>query len=44
MRDKLTQERGEPEMFNFGGTIEEIKSRCLEETHLPAPVSPSFNN
>jgi N-methylhydantoinase B len=43
LRDKLTQERGEPEMFDFGGTIEEIKARCLEETHLPAPASPSFH-
>ena len=24
------------EMFNFGGTIEEIKARSLEETHLEA--------
>ena len=32
------------EMFNFGGTIEEIKSKSLEETHLEAPVSPTFLN
>jgi len=38
----LAGERGEPELFNFGGTIEEIKARCEQETHLPAPVSPSF--
>jgi N-methylhydantoinase B len=43
LRKKLTAERGEVEMFNFGGSIEEIKSRCLEETHLPAPASPSFH-
>ncbi len=42
LRQTLTAERGEVEMFNFGGSIEEIKSRCLEETHLPAPVSPGL--
>jgi len=31
-------------MFNFGGSIEEIKSRSLEETHLEPPVSPTFLN
>ncbi len=40
LRTELSSKRGEPDMFNFGGTIEEIKSRCIEETHLPAPVSP----
>ena len=43
LRKELTAKRGEPDLFNFGGTIDEIKSRCLEETHLPAPESPSFN-
>ncbi|MFT5133257.1 MAG: N-methylhydantoinase B, partial [Gammaproteobacteria bacterium] len=42
LRSELSTQRGEPEMFNFGGTIEEIKARCLEETHLPPPQSPSF--
>jgi len=44
LRQKLSSERGDPEMFNFGGTIEEIKARCLEETHLPPPISPSVND
>ena len=44
LRKELSSKRGEPEMFNFGGTIEEIKARCLEETHLPPPVSPSVND
>ncbi len=42
LRQDLTAGRGEPPMFDFGGSIEEIKARCLEETHLPAPVSPGF--
>lgn len=32
------------ELFNFGGTIEELKARCLQETHLPPPVAPKFLN
>lgn len=43
LREELIAERGEPPMFNFGGSIEEIKARCLQETHLPAPASPSFH-
>lgn len=43
LRATLSDERGEVELFNRGGTIEEIKARCLEETGLPAPVSPTFN-
>ena len=43
LREELIAKRGEPPMFDFGGSIEEIKARCLQETHLPAPVSPSFH-
>lgn len=45
LRQSLATERGEiTEIFNFGGTIEEIKSRCLVETHLAAPETPVFRN
>ena len=45
LRQSLATERCEiTEIFNFGGTIEEIKSRCLVETHLPAPETPVFRN
>jgi N-methylhydantoinase B len=44
LRKKMTAERGEQGLFNFGGTIEEIKSRALEETHLPPPETPVFSN
>ena len=43
LRDVLASERGDTQLFDRGGSIEEIKARCLEETHLQAPVSPSFN-
>ncbi|PKG98135.1 hydantoinase B/oxoprolinase family protein [Paraglaciecola sp. MB-3u-78] len=42
LRAALTEKRGETQLFDFGGTIEEIKARCLEETGLPAPQTPSF--
>src|SRR5690606_25864754 len=42
LRRKMVAARGEPVLFNFGGTIEEIKARALEETHLAPPVSPQF--
>lgn len=32
--------KGEEEVFNRGGTWEELKARCLEETGLPPPRSP----
>ena len=42
LRETMRAERGTVEVFNRGGTIEELKARCLEETHLPPPVDPSF--
>ena len=40
LRAELAAQRGEPAMFDFGGTIEEIKARALEETHLPPTAGP----
>jgi N-methylhydantoinase B len=42
MRKTLSEQRGATELFDFGGTIEEIKARCEAETHLPAPSTPKF--
>jgi len=42
LREKIVSERGEVTLFNFGGTIEEIKARSLSETHLEAPQTPQF--
>ncbi|MEH6569270.1 MAG: hydantoinase B/oxoprolinase family protein [Halioglobus sp.] len=42
LRQEMRSTRGPIEVFNRGGSIEELKARCLEETHLPAPVDPSF--
>lgn len=42
LRASLIEKRGEPGMFDTGGTIEEIKARCKQETHLDPPVTPTF--
>jgi len=42
LREQLREQRGEPELFDFGGSIEEIKSRCKTETHLDPPQAPTF--
>jgi N-methylhydantoinase B len=43
LRTKISNERPAIELFDRGGTIEEIKARCLEETHLPPPQTPIFH-
>jgi N-methylhydantoinase B len=40
LRDEMRGARGDVGLFSFGGTIDEIKARSLEETHLPAPEPP----
>ena len=40
LRAEKRDSRDDTGLFNFGGTIEEIKAHSLEETHLPAPEAP----
>jgi len=41
LRAKMRAERGdEKSLFNFGGTVEELRERCEVETHLAAPTDP----
>ena len=40
LRESLKNDRGEVELFNRGGTIDEIKAKAIEETNLEPPVSP----
>ncbi len=40
LRNEMRESRGEVGLFSLGGSIEEIKARALEETHLPAPEAP----
>ena len=43
LRVKLSEARGEPQMFNRGfDSIEELKARCFEETGLQPPADPVF--
>ena len=42
LRATLVAERDDIPLFNRGGTIEELRSRCEAETQLSAPVSPTF--
>jgi N-methylhydantoinase B len=44
LRAELRARRGEVDLFNFGGTIEEIKARCKMETHLDPPQQPTFGH
>ena len=45
LRKKKVSERGDDiPIFNFGGTIEEIKARSIEETHMQPPLAPKFVN
>ena len=43
LRKKMKKARGRKlPLFNFGGSVEEIKKKALKETHLAAPVTPTF--
>ena len=42
LRAKLSKERGEIKLFDFGGTIEELKARCKAETSFDPPAAPVF--
>ncbi|BFM07677.1 hydantoinase B/oxoprolinase family protein [Halioxenophilus aromaticivorans] len=43
LRDEMAAVRPEQTpLFNFGGSVEELKACCLEQTHLAAPETPTF--
>jgi len=42
LRKRMATERGEVQLFDRGGTIEELKARCVADTHLEPPVQPIF--
>ncbi len=43
LRARLSKERGKPQLFDFGGTIEELKARCKAETSFDPPAAPVFD-
>ena len=40
LRDRMTRERETPLLFDRGGSIAELRARCVVETGLPAPLPP----
>ena len=42
LRRTMASERGETSLFNFGGTVDELKARCKADTHLDPPSAPVF--
>jgi N-methylhydantoinase B len=42
LRLKLREERDQVQLFDKGGSIEELKERCLAETGFAPPTSPRF--
>ncbi|MBU2876069.1 MULTISPECIES: hydantoinase B/oxoprolinase family protein [Aliiglaciecola] len=42
LRAKMAAERGDVNLFDFGGDIADIKARSMQETNLPAPQTPEF--
>ena len=40
LRAEMSKSRKDVGLFSRGGTIDEIKARSMEETHLPAPEAP----
>lgn len=42
LRSRMASERGETKLFDFGGTVEELKARCKADTHLDPPEQPVF--
>jgi N-methylhydantoinase B len=42
--DMRTSRSNKTAIFDRGGTIEELRARCLEETGLPAPKQPVWND
>jgi N-methylhydantoinase B len=43
LRAQMISERPDDvPLFNLGGDVEDIRARCEAETHLPAPVKPTF--
>jgi len=44
LRRRMAAVRKEIPLFNRGGTIEELKARCKQETSLDPPRAPMFAN
>jgi N-methylhydantoinase B len=38
----MAKKRGRTKLFDFGGTIEELRKRCKKETGMEPPEQPKF--
>jgi N-methylhydantoinase B len=43
LRAEIKAKRGELPLFDYGPSIDELRARCEEETGLPAPIQPVWN-
>ena len=41
---QLADKRGSVDLFDFGGTVEDIKARCKAETGMEPPKPPVFQS
>ena len=44
LRAEMTASRGDLPLFDYGPSIEDLRAACEEETGLPAPRQPVWNN
>ena len=44
LREQMKEERGEPQLFDYGPGIEELRTNCEAETGLPAPKQPEWHH
>ncbi len=44
LRSRMKDERGEPQLFDYGPGIEALREACEEETGLPAPIQPEWHS
>ncbi|MEP2735913.1 MAG: hydantoinase B/oxoprolinase family protein [Erythrobacter sp.] len=44
LRAKISRERGELELFDYGPGIETLRANCEAETGLPAPIQPVWHS
>ena len=44
LRSRMAKKRGKPPIFDFGGSVDELKSRCKRETGHEPPRQPEFQS
>jgi N-methylhydantoinase B len=44
LRTRMRAARGDPKLFDFGFSIEDLRRNCEKETGLPAPIQPVWQH